>query len=100
MFCGVDNLQCLCKGCHDAKTAEEKVERQKFRLQRKRDAFKRKTKILTKEDLKVKYKDEEFVTRDMFKKSTMPDELWDLYGRVVYQDGDVEIVLKEQWRGY
>lgn len=27
LFCGLSNLQCLCKGCHDAKTKEERKKR-------------------------------------------------------------------------
>ena len=34
MFCEIDNLQFLCKDCHDKKTAEEKA----IRLQRKKES--------------------------------------------------------------
>lgn len=31
MFCEEDNLQVLCKACHDTKSAEEAAERKKYR---------------------------------------------------------------------
>jgi 5-methylcytosine-specific restriction endonuclease McrA len=31
MFCEEDNLQLLCKACHDTKSAEEAAERKKYR---------------------------------------------------------------------
>lgn len=31
MFCEMENLQVLCKDCHDAKTAEERLERKNLK---------------------------------------------------------------------
>ena len=35
LFCGVDNLQCLCLECHKAKSAEERAERARAKRERK-----------------------------------------------------------------